>query len=77
MADARLLDPARTTTVDLGGRTVRIIPRAGHTSSDVTVELNDPDVVFCGDLVWNEMFPNYVDAVPSVLSASVRSIVSA
>jgi glyoxylase-like metal-dependent hydrolase (beta-lactamase superfamily II) len=38
----------------------------------VSLELSDPSVVFCGDLVWNRMFPNYVDAIPSRLSANVR-----
>ena len=30
--------------------------------------------VWCGDLVWNAMFPNYMDAVPSRLSRSVRAL---
>jgi glyoxylase-like metal-dependent hydrolase (beta-lactamase superfamily II) len=53
---------------------VRIVSREGHTASDLTVELDDPSVVWCGDLVWNGMFPNYVDATPSRLSASVRAL---
>ena len=68
-----LTDPAPT-VLDLGGRRVRIVPRRGHTASDVSVELDDPAVVFCGDLVWNGMVPNYVDAVPSQLSAAVRAL---
>ena len=60
------------TTIDLGNRRVRIVPRSGHTDSDLTLEIEDPSVVFCGDLVWNAMFPNYVDAVPSKLAASVK-----
>jgi glyoxylase-like metal-dependent hydrolase (beta-lactamase superfamily II) len=60
--------------VDLGGRLLRRVPRSGHTASDVTLELDDPPVVFCGDLVWNGMFPNYVDARPSALSAAVASL---
>ncbi len=55
-------------------RAVRIVPRAGHTPSDVTIELPEDGVVWCGDLVWIDMFPNYVDAVPSHLSTSVRAI---
>jgi glyoxylase-like metal-dependent hydrolase (beta-lactamase superfamily II) len=74
LAGAEPLDPRQETSLDLGGRAVRVIPRSGHTASDVTVELVDPSIVFCGDLVWNEMFPNYVDAVPSLLSASVRGL---
>jgi glyoxylase-like metal-dependent hydrolase (beta-lactamase superfamily II) len=30
--------------------------------------------VFCGDLFWNAMFPNFVDAIPTKLSASVRAL---
>ena len=74
LKEAAVLSPSATTTLDLGGRTVRVIPRSGHTDSDVSIELDDPSIVFCGDLFWNAMFPNYVDAIPSQLSQSVRAI---
>lgn len=61
--------------LDLGDRRVRIVPRAGHTPSDLTVELQDPRVVWCGDLVWNGFFPNYVDAIPSRLSRHCRDLI--
>ena len=51
-----------------------MVSRDGHTGSDVSIELESPSVCFCGDLVWNGMFPNYMDAVPSRLSASVRDL---
>ena len=58
------------TVVDLGGITVRVVPAgAAYTSSDVSLELDDRKVLFCGDLFWNAMFPNFVDAVPSQLVA--------
>lgn len=60
--------------IDLGGRRVRVVRRKGHTASDVTIEVNDPAVTFTGDLVWNGMFPNYVDASPSALTASTRAL---
>ncbi len=60
--------------IDLGGRRVRLVRRKGHTASDVTIEVNDPAVTFTGDLVWNGMFPNYVDALPSALASSVRAL---
>jgi glyoxylase-like metal-dependent hydrolase (beta-lactamase superfamily II) len=69
---ATLLDGHRPTEIDLGDRSVLVVPRRGHTDSDVSLELSDPSVVFCGDLVWNRMFPNYVDAVPTRLTANVR-----
>ena len=70
---ARLVDSAET-TLDLGGRRVRVVPRSGHTRSDLAVVLEDPRIVWCGDLVWNGLFPNYVDATPSVLSRHVRAL---
>lgn len=66
------LDMIRPTEIDLGDRSLIVVPRQGHTGSDVTIELTDPSVVFCGDLVWNEMFPNYMDATPSRLTQAVR-----
>jgi glyoxylase-like metal-dependent hydrolase (beta-lactamase superfamily II) len=69
-----VITPDRPTTLDLGGRIVRVVPRRGHTESDVSLELDDPSIVFCGDLFWNAMFPNYVDAVPTQLAQSVRAL---
>jgi glyoxylase-like metal-dependent hydrolase (beta-lactamase superfamily II) len=74
LAAATALPEEGATTLDLGDRQVRVVPHDGHTRSDVTVELDDPAVVFCGDLVWNAMFPNYVDAVPSRLSRAVAAL---
>ena len=60
---------------DLGDRVVAVEPRAGHTASDLTVEVDGGEgPVWCGDLVWNAMFPNYRDTVPSRLSRSVRAL---
>ena len=67
-------DTERPTEIDLGGRVVRITAREGHTSSDVTVEIDDPRVVWCGDLVWNGLFPNYRDARPTRLIRHVREV---
>jgi glyoxylase-like metal-dependent hydrolase (beta-lactamase superfamily II) len=66
------LDTIRPTEIDLGDRSLVIVPRRGHTDSDVTIEISDPSVVFCGDLIWNGMFPNYMDATPSRLTQAVR-----
>jgi glyoxylase-like metal-dependent hydrolase (beta-lactamase superfamily II) len=74
LKDAVPFSEKEPTVLDLGGRSVRIIPRSGHTSSDVSIELDEPSIVFCGDLLWNAMFPNYVDAVPTQLSRSVRAL---
>jgi len=60
----------------LGRREVTLLPRQGHTPSDVALELPEEEVLWCGDLVWNGMFPNYMDAIPSRLSRSVRALAS-
>jgi glyoxylase-like metal-dependent hydrolase (beta-lactamase superfamily II) len=71
---ATLINASDTSTLDLGGRIVHIVPRLGHTESDISLELDDPSIVFTGDLLWNAMFPNFVDAIPTKLSASARAL---
>jgi len=72
--DVVLLAEDHPGSLDLGGRTVTLTPRRGHTPSDVTVTVPEERVTWCGDLVWNGMFPNYMDAIPSQLSRAVRAI---
>lgn len=74
LENAQEIDGRRPTEIDLGDRSVIVVPRRGHTGSDVTLEIPEQGVVFCGDLVWNSMFPNYVDAAPSRLTQAVRLI---
>lgn len=71
-AEFRIIGEGRPTELDLGDRSLLLVPRSGHTASDLTVEVFDASIVFCGDLVWNGMFPNYVDALPGRLSQTVR-----
>jgi len=75
-ADVVLVDEEAPSRIDLGDRAIQLIPRSGHTRSDIAVDLPDEDLTFCGDLVWNGMFPNYMDAIPSQLARSVRSLQS-
>ncbi len=70
----RLVNETGSTWIDVGDRRLEIRVAAGHTDSDLFVVLEDPRVIFCGDLVWNGLFPNYMDAIPSRLSASVRGV---
>ena len=74
LRDAVVLSPTDVASLDLGGRSVRIVPRSGHTESDISLEIDEPSIVFCGDLFWNAMFPNFVDAIPSKLADSVRAV---
>lgn len=64
----------RRVSIDLGGRSVTLTPRAGHTSSDVIIEVDDPAVLFCGDLFFNGSFPYYGDALPGQLIETCRDI---
>jgi glyoxylase-like metal-dependent hydrolase (beta-lactamase superfamily II) len=73
LEEAILLAEDGPTELELGGRAVRFVPRRGHTPSDVTVELDEPSLVFFGDLLWNGIFPNYRDTIPTPFAASVRS----
>ncbi len=59
-------------TIDLGGRTVRLVGRRGHTPSDLVIRAGG--VVFAGDLVWNGLFPNYTHAIPPALAEHVRAL---
>lgn len=70
----RIVDGREALSIDLGGRRIDIDAASGHTDSDLFVILDDPRIVWCGDLVWNGLFPNYVDATPSRLSDSVRRL---
>jgi len=74
LRDALIFGPSGDTTLDLGGRSVRVVPRLGHTESDLSLHVDEPSIIFCGDLVWNAMFPNFVDAIPTRLAASVRAL---
>ena len=74
-ADAVILAGDLETEIELGGRVARVVPRSGHTASDATVEVDGGEgPVWCGDLVWNAMFPNYIDAQPTRLARSVYAL---
>ncbi len=74
LPDSVIVDEMQPTEIDLGGRAVRLTPRMGHSPSDLTVELLEPRVFWCGDLVFNGMFPYYGDAIPSKLGAACNSM---
>jgi len=63
-------------TLDLGGRKIHFQSLRGHTDSDMTISLDDPSVAWCGDLLWNGMFPNYVDARPTELLTNCKTLLA-
>lgn len=71
-----ITDETSIITMDLGGRTIRLHPLKGHTPSDVAIVVDDAPVIFAGDLVWEGLFHNYVDAIPSHLTTSVEHLLA-
>lgn len=76
LPDAVLAEPDKPFELDLGGRTVTLQPRSGHTPSDLTIHLNTPRVVVCGDLVFHGVFPYFGDATPTKLRASCTALLA-
>ncbi len=62
--------------IDLGGRKLTLSFEAGHTQSDVVARVDDPNVVFAGDMLWDGIVPNFVDAQPSLLMRNVRALLA-
>ncbi|MBL0891698.1 MAG: MBL fold metallo-hydrolase [Gemmatimonadaceae bacterium] len=73
-ADVVVTSSREVSTIDLGNRVLQLMPFAGHTASDLTLHDEDAGLVWSGDLVWYRMFPNYVDADPRALAASVQQL---
>jgi glyoxylase-like metal-dependent hydrolase (beta-lactamase superfamily II) len=73
-ADVVVVDASRNSTIDLGNRRIQLVPLTGHTKSDIAIVDQDAGVTFAGDLLWNGMFPNFVDATPSQLIASMQRL---
>ena len=60
--------------IDIGNRRVTLDALSGHTASDLAIIDEDAGITWAGDLLWNGMFPNFVDATPGTLAASVRHL---
>lgn len=73
-ADITIVAPDRASVIDLGNRQVELLPLRGHTSSDLALVDRDAGITWAGDLLWNGMFPNFVDATPTALAASVSRL---
>lgn len=74
LADVVVVPGNTPSRIDLGNRVLSLYPYTGHTRSDLTVHDEDVGISWAGDLVWHRMFPNYVDATPTKLAASVRAL---
>ncbi|MGH9476343.1 MAG: MBL fold metallo-hydrolase [Terriglobales bacterium] len=61
-------------TIWLGTRVVDIRTLQGHTGGDSQVLVPDANVVFTGDLFWNHLLPNLVDATTPTLLASLAAL---
>lgn len=76
LPDTVMVECDKPMPIDLGGRTAMVHCRSGHTPSDLTIEVSDPRVVWCGDLVFNGLFPFYGDAIPSQLSKTCKAMLT-
>ena len=73
-ADVVIVPADNPGSIDLGNRRVRLDSPSGHTASDIALIDDDAGITGAGDLLWNGMFPNYVDAVPEIPAASIRHL---
>ena len=62
--------------VNLGNRFVRIVYFPGHTGGDSVIYIPDANVVFAGDLGWNQRIPNLIDATTSFWIETLDKIVA-
>ena len=65
------IDTVNSAAIDLGNRKINVVARSGHTNSDITLEVSDPNIIWTGDLFFNQMVPNYSDSSPAVLNEQV------
>ena len=75
-ADVLIVDAAKPGVIDLGNRQIGLVSLRGHTRSDLALVDEDAGITFAGDLLWNGMFPNFVDATPSQLLVSITRLAS-
>lgn len=81
LPDAIIEDTSTPFSIDLGGKSITLRERAGHTPSDLQIEIpaGTPDgnsVVFAGDLIFNGVFPYCGDMIPSKLRANVAEVIA-
>jgi len=69
-----ITDETKPIKLDLGGRTVSIIPMNGHTNSDLIITDDTTGTTFAGDLMWDGIFPNFMSSSPSQWMHSVKEI---
>ena len=63
--------------VQLGERLVPVVYFPGHTGGDSVVYVPDANVVFTGDLGWNQRIPNLIDATTSAWIETLDKIIAA
>ncbi len=73
-ADVVIVNADKPGVIDLGNRKISLVSLMGHTKSDIALVDDDANITFAGDLLWNGMFPNFVDATPTRLIASMSTL---
>lgn len=80
LPDAVIEDSSKPLAIDIGGKTVVLRERAGHTASDLNVEIDGgakdgSKLVYAGDMIFNKVFPVYLDALPTTLRKNVAEAI--
>lgn len=81
LPDTVMADSKTPLTIDIGGKTIVLRERSGHTPSDLTIEVegagkDGETVIYAGDLVFNKVFPVYLDALPKAWHTHVSEVVA-
>ncbi len=81
LPDTVMADSKTPLSIDLGGKSITLRERSGHTPSDLTIEVegggkDGETIVFAGDLVFNKVFPVYLDALPKAWHTHVSELVA-
>ncbi|MBV9147423.1 MAG: MBL fold metallo-hydrolase [Acidobacteria bacterium] len=63
--------------LNLGERRVRVMYYPGHTGGDSVIYVPDANVVFMGDLGWNQRIPNLIDATTSAWIETLDKLLAA
>ena len=69
-----ITDESKPFSLDLGGRSVTIMPMSGHTGSDLVIVDDETGITFGGDLIWDGIFPNFMSSLPSQWRTNITKL---
>ena len=80
LPDTVIEDSSKPLEIDIGGKSVILRDRSGHTPSDLNIEVqgggrDGKKLVYAGDMIFNRIFPVYLDALPKQLRTNVAEVI--